>query len=126
MRRYRNPAYRGDVSGFSQEYGRLPGTIVVSAEGDNPLCGDTLRIALSVSDSGSRTIEKACYEGYGCSLCMAAAEVLLESLKGKSVEACLAVTADELLSSLGNIAVGRTRMKCVELPLAVLRKALCA
>lgn len=124
IRRYRNPVFKGDVSRFSQEYSKQPGTIVMSASGDNPLCGDTLKIAVSISDSGHGIVDKACYEGYGCSLCIASVEVLLESLRGKSVDACLAASIDELLTSLGGIIVGRTRMKCIELPLAVLKKAL--
>jgi NifU-like protein involved in Fe-S cluster formation len=123
MTRYRNPVYRDDVSGFLQEYRELPGIIVVSASGDNPLCGDTLRIGISV-DADLRTVNQACYEGYGCSLCIASAEALLESLKGKSVDACLAMSVNELLASLGDVVVSRTRMKCIELPLLVLKKAL--
>ncbi len=124
MERYRNPAFRGDVGEFIQEYSELPGIKVMSASGDNPLCGDTLRIAVSISDNGLRTVDAACYEGYGCSLCIASAEVLLESLKGKSVDACLDTRVDELLASLGGTVVGRTRMKCIELPLVVLKKSL--
>ena len=126
IKRYRNPVYRGDVSGFFQEYSDMPGIKVVSAFGDNSLCGDTLRIAVSISDSCSGTIEEACYEGYGCSLCIASAEVLLESLKGKSVDASLAISVDELLASLGGIVVGRPRIKCIELPITVLKKAMCS
>lgn len=123
MKRYRNPTYRDDVGGFLQEYSELPGIIVVSASGDNPLCGDTLKIGISV-DADLRTVNHACYDGYGCSLCIASAEVLLESIKGKSVDACLAMSVNELLACLGDVIVGRTRMKCIELPLLVLKKAL--
>lgn len=126
MERYRNPVFRGDISKFFQEYSELPGSKVVSASGDNPFCGDTLKIAVAMSNSSLRIVEEACYEGYACSLCIASVEVLLESLKGKSVDVCLATSVDELLSSLGGIVAGRSRMKCIELPLSVLKKALCS
>lgn len=126
MERYRNPVYKGNVSRFFQDYTELPGIMVVSASGDNPFCGDTLRIAVAMSNTGLRIVDEACYEGYACSLCIASVEVLLESLKGKSADACLDTSIDDLLASLGGIVAGRNRMKCIELPLAVLKKALCS
>ncbi|MEG0991581.1 MAG: iron-sulfur cluster assembly scaffold protein, partial [Gordonibacter sp.] len=69
MDRYRTPVFRGDRASLEQRVG--PESTVVSARGDNPLCGDAMELAvvLGVLPDGSAVIERACWNGYGCSLC---------------------------------------------------------
>jgi nitrogen fixation NifU-like protein len=54
-----------------------------TAEGINPLCGDKLRLYLSV-DSNQRVID-AGFEGSGCAISMASASLLTETVFNLSV-----------------------------------------
>ena len=54
-----------------------------SARGDNPLCGDKIRLALEVE--GGRIAEVA-FEGAGCAISTASASLMTEAVRGKTVE----------------------------------------
>lgn len=124
MERYRNPAYRGELDTFAQH--ASSDAMVVRAKGDNPLCGDVIEVALilGTSTDGSVVVERACWNGYGCSLCIAAVEALLEAVQGRPVSEALAVDVPEVLGLLGDPVVSRSRMGCVALPMEVLAGAL--
>ncbi len=51
------------------------------AEGANPSCGDDLELFLSIEDG---VVADASYDGVGCSICCASANLLCESLHGRS------------------------------------------
>ncbi len=53
------------------------------AEGYNPLCGDRVTVYLSIGDD---TIIYAAFEGSGCAISTAAASMMTEAVKGKTVE----------------------------------------
>ena len=53
-----------------------------TSEGDNPLCGDTVKIYISVEDD---LIKDIAFEGSGCAISKASASMLTDSLKGKSI-----------------------------------------
>ncbi len=53
------------------------------AEGYNPLCGDRVTVYLSVGDD---TITDAAFEGSGCAISTAAASMMTEAVKGKTVQ----------------------------------------
>lgn len=107
--RWRRPRFRGD----------LPGATAV-AEDVNPLCGDRVRVMLKVD--GGRVAE-ARFVGDSCAICTAAADVLAELLPGKPTGEAAALGAEDLLAIL-NADIRPTRMRCVTLPLTVLRTAL--
>lgn len=52
-------------------------------EGANPVCGDDITLYLKI-DNGM--IREASYDGVGCSICSASADLLAESIQGRSVE----------------------------------------
>ena len=54
------------------------------AEGFNPLCGDKVKIYLSV-DANDR-ITDVSFEGRGCAISVASASLMTEMLKGRTVE----------------------------------------
>jgi len=59
------------------------------AEGDNPLCGDRLAVALEVREG---VIGDAAFSGEACSICLASASLLCTHLPGRAVRelgACL-------------------------------------
>ena len=54
------------------------------AEGFNPLCGDKVKIYLSV-DANDR-IKDVSFEGRGCAISVASASLMTEMLKGRTIE----------------------------------------
>ena len=116
---------------FKQSFGSEPTQAWThGAVGDNPFCGDTLEIRLLLKNADGEgptdrlVIENAAFDGYACSLCTAAADVLLEQVRGLTVEQARAVDYDRLLELLDQPPVGRTRSGCVRLPLTMLARAL--
>lgn len=53
-----------------------------SAEGDNPLCGDTLRVQVALD--GDR-VDQIAFEGTGCAISTASASLMTEAIRGKTV-----------------------------------------
>lgn len=105
--RYQNPHFRGVLD---------PNDI--SYEDDNPLCGDHIRIDIRV-DENDQVIEAA-FSGQGCSISQASADLLVESIVGKSLDAAKGMEKDDVLELLG-IELGPVRLKCALLSLKVLK-----
>ncbi len=57
-------------------------------KGHNPSCGDTIELTLQLNDAGD-TIVDAQFEGEGCAISMASADLMAEALKGKTVKEAL-------------------------------------
>jgi len=108
--RWRRPRHRGD----------LPGANAV-AEDVNPLCGDRVRLMLTVEPQGR--IAAARFVGHSCAICTASADVLAELVSGRSRGGAAAVEVGDVLAVL-QAEIRPTRMRCVTLPLTVLAKAL--
>jgi len=53
------------------------------AHGNNPVCGDTLVIYLTLN--GDEDIEDVTFQGQGCAISVASASMMTEILKGKTV-----------------------------------------
>ncbi len=105
--RYKNPLYRRNL---------VPNDI--SFEDDNPLCGDHIRIDLRIGEDGR--VKEAGFDGHGCAISQASADLLIESILGKTIDEVKALTRDDLLALLG-IELGPVRLKCALLPLKVLK-----
>jgi nitrogen fixation NifU-like protein len=54
-----------------------------SAEGYNPLCGDRVKVMVSVEDG---VITDLSFQGMGCAISKASASLMTETLKGRTVE----------------------------------------
>jgi nitrogen fixation protein NifU and related proteins len=104
---YKNPGYRGKLDPHD-----------ISFEDENPLCGDQIRIDLRVGEDGKVT--EAAFSGHGCAISQASADLMLESVVGKTVEEVKAMTKQDILDLLG-IELGPVRLKCALLPLKVLK-----
>ncbi len=104
---YKNPGFRGKLDPAD-----------ISFEDENPLCGDHLRIDLRVDKDG--IITEAAFDGHGCAISQASADLLLESLIGKPVEAVKALGKKDVLDLLG-IELGPVRLKCALLPLKIVK-----
>jgi len=107
IERYKNPAYRGTLEPAD-----------ISFEDENPLCGDHIRVDLRVDESG--IIKEAAFSGHGCAISQASADLLLESIIGKSIEEIKHMGKEDVLDLLG-IELGPVRLKCALLPLKVLK-----
>lgn len=108
---YKNPEYRGKLDPCDHCY-----------QDENPLCGDELQITIRVSDDG--TITDARFDGHGCAISQASADLLLEDVIGKNVEEVKEMTKEDVLDLLGLETLGPARMKCALLSLKVLKAGL--
>ena len=88
-----------------------------SREEINPLCGDKLLIDLQI-DNG--IVTDVGFTGRGCAISQAAASMLTEEIKGKSIAEVRALSKDDVLDLLG-IPIGYTRLKCALLGLKAVK-----
>jgi len=105
--RYKNPVFRGSVDPHD-----------IAFEDDNPLCGDHIRIELSVDENG--IVKEAAFDGHGCAISQASADLLIESIIGKNIDEVKQISKDDLLEMLG-VELGPVRLKCALLALKVLK-----
>jgi nitrogen fixation NifU-like protein len=89
----------------------------VSAEDSNPLCGDRIRMDLALKDGRVADVK---FSGSGCSISRAAASMLTEEVRGKTLEEVKALGRDDVLEMLG-IELGPVRLKCALLALKTLK-----
>jgi nitrogen fixation protein NifU and related proteins len=107
VERYKNPLYRGALDPHD-----------ISFEDDNPLCGDHIRIDLRVDEHNCVT--EAAFDGHGCAISQASADLLIESVIGKHLDEVKKVNKEDLLEMLG-LELGPVRLKCALLSLKVLK-----
>lgn len=105
--RYKNPQYRGSLNPHD-----------IAFEDDNPLCGDHIRVELRVDKNG--VVQDAAFDGHGCAISQASADLLMESVVGKSLDEVKTLSKDDVLSMLG-LELGPVRLKCALLSLKVLK-----
>jgi nitrogen fixation protein NifU and related proteins len=104
---YKNPTYRGRLNPYD-----------ISFEDSNPLCGDHIVIDLKVDEN--KHVTEARFDGHGCAISQASADLLLESIIGKSLDEVKALNKQTILDLLG-IDLGPVRLKCALLSLKVLK-----
>src|SRR5262245_17524836 len=102
-----------------RNYGSLPSPGITYEE-FNPLCGDRIRIELSISDN---RIAEARFVGDGCAISIAAASMLTELILNADIEEADVISSEMLLSSLKSD-IKPSRMKCALLPLEALHSCL--
>jgi nitrogen fixation NifU-like protein len=107
IERYKNPRHRGVLDPHDITY-----------EDDNPLCGDRIRIDLRVG--ADDIVTEAAFSGQGCSISQASADLLIETIIGKSLDDVRALGKDDILDLLG-IELGPVRLKCALLSLKVVK-----
>lgn len=104
---YKNPAYRGHLDPHDYSF-----------EDSNPLCGDHIEITLQIGADGA--VSDARFDGHGCAISQASADLLIESIIGKPLEDVRHLTKQDVLDLLG-IELGPVRLKCALLSLKVLK-----
>jgi nitrogen fixation protein NifU and related proteins len=70
------------------------------AEEINPMCGDRLRLSLSVRDE---RIEDVKYLAYGCPPTLVCGSVLTELIQGKKTSQAIQLTKAELVRAVGGL-----------------------
>ena len=88
IERYKNPLHKGVLDPHDFSY-----------EDDNPLCGDRIRIDLRVN--ADDVVTEAAFSGQGCSISLASADLLVESVIGKSLDDVRAMSKEDILGMLG-------------------------
>jgi nitrogen fixation NifU-like protein len=106
---YRNPRNSGHLESPS-----------ATAEGVNPLCGDELSVELEIEGD---TVQDVRFNGRGCAISQAAASMISDVVKGKTVTEVRALGSEDVLEELG-IPLSPIRLKCALLSVNVLRVAL--
>ena len=104
---YKNPQYRGHLDPNDIHF-----------EDDNPLCGDHIEVTLRVDGDGKVTDGR--FDGKGCAISQASADLLIESIIGKPMEDVKKLSKQDVLDLLG-IELGPVRLKCALLSLKVLK-----
>ena len=107
IERYKERLYRGELDPHD-----------ITFEDENPLCGDHIRVDLRVDEHG--TVTEAAFSGHGCAISQASADLLLESVIGKSLDEVRGLGKQDILDLLG-IELGPVRLKCALLSLKVLK-----
>src|SRR6476661_6896874 len=106
---YRNPRNSGHLDAPT-----------AAAEGVNPLCGDELSVELDIEENVVRDVR---FNGRGCAISQAAASMISDVVKGKTVTEVRALGSEDVLEELG-IPLSPIRLKCALLSVNVLRVAL--
>jgi len=95
---YQNPSFRGQID-----------EPTIREHDSNPLCGDDLTVDIVVGEDGS--IADCRFHGHGCSISLAAADILCSEIVGKKSGDVIDMTKEDMLELLG-IELGPVRVKC--------------
>lgn len=108
-----------DYYRYPRNYGALDDANA-SARDLNPLCGDEIEIYMRIENG---RIEDVKFSGRGCAISQAAASMLTEFLKGKTIDQGRTAGKEDVLRMLG-IDISAVRLKCALLGLKVAKMAL--
>jgi nitrogen fixation NifU-like protein len=106
---YKNPHQKGKINPHDYSF-----------EDENPLCGDFIHIDLVTDKDGKVTDAK--FDGHGCAISMASADMLMEALIGKTLDEVKQLSKQDILDMLG-IELSPVRLKCALLSLKVTKAA---
>ncbi len=84
-----------------------------SHAGENPMCGDEIRIDVQLDDD-EEVIERVAFRGDGCAISQASASMLTGELQGMTVEEMQELDRDDVIDMLG-VDISPMRVKCAVL-----------
>jgi len=111
IERYKFPAHRAEMKNAS-----------VQGEVLNVLCGDELTLYF-LFDINKTRVENVTFGGTGCALMIAAADMLCDRLREKTIQELKAFSADDMIKLYGEMP-SPSRLKCVLLPYEALRRVI--
>lgn len=79
LEHYKKPRHKGKTSPVHRQQ-----------RGHNPSCGDTIELTVKLNAAGD-TIEDVKFEGEGCAIAMASADLMADALRGKQVTEALSM-----------------------------------
>ena len=106
---YENPSHRGQLENAD-----------ISVKGGNPGCGDIVTMHLKIGDDNR--IQQIRFEGEGCTISQAAAELVSARMEGATLEEVEHLQHDVIIDELGREVV-MTRPRCATLALGTLKQA---
>lgn len=127
LERYKKPRYRGQTNPVHRYQ-----------KGHNPSCGDTIELTVQLNEAGTEIAEVK-FEGEGCAISIASADLMAEAMRGKTVQQALEMVQQfqemmkgkvefpkELrkLNVMQGVAQFPVRIKCATLTWHTLRAAL--
>lgn len=86
----------------------------------NPLCGDIITINIKVNNKKLKDIK---FTGKGCAISRAAASMLTDEIKGKTLKEIKKISREDVVKMLG-IEVGPVRTKCAVLGLVAVKEGI--
>jgi nitrogen fixation NifU-like protein len=89
MEHFRNP----------RNVGEIPAADGIGTVG-NPVCGDMMTFYIKVKDN---RIDNIKFKTFGCGAAIATSSMLTELAKGKTLEAALKITRDDVAAALGGL-----------------------
>ena len=89
--------------------------------GGNPGCGDLITMYLKVDDAGR--IEKASFEGEGCTISQAGGSIISEMIEGMTLEEVMVLGTSTMFEEMGEDVV-KSRVRCATLGLGTVQAAI--
>ena len=106
LHKYKNPEHKGKIEDAD----------IVHEDG-NPTCGDVVKLYIKTKDG---KIVDAKFEGKGCTISQASADILIDLILGKKLDEVKGMTKEEFLNALG-INLSPMRLKCALLSFKVFK-----
>lgn len=111
-----------DIIKDPKNVGEMDGADAVGTAGGAD-CGDMLRMWIKFrDDGGTKVIDKATFQSFGCQTAIAVASMATELIKGKTVDQALALSGTDLSAPLGPLPP--MKIHCAQLVEGALRNAL--
>ena len=92
----------------------------VQLGGGNPGCGDLITVYLKIDDDGR--IEKASFEGEGCTISQAGGSIITEMIEGMTLDEVKALGTETMIEEMGQDVV-KSRVRCATLALGTAQAA---
>ena len=106
LEHYKHPDNSGSLANYD-----------IKTHAHNPSCGDEIEITLKLNN---KIIKDAKFQAKGCAISLASTDILLEHLKGKSINEIKKLNDKDIIKLLG-VKLTLTRMNCATLSLNALK-----
>ena len=93
----------------------------VQLGGGNPGCGDLITVYLKIDDDGR--IEKASFEGEGCTISQAGGSIIAEMIEGMTLDEVKELGTETMIEEMGQDVV-KSRVRCATLALGTAQAAI--